>query len=112
MANPWGLHSAQKKTLNERNLLKSVPITIEKVDFTGGKKMFEQDEQQQQQMMQQQMMMGGQQMPQQNPLMGPMPDPSFDPYYIEQVREEIEMAHEEFTRLLQGRPRLYSRFRR
>ena len=39
------------------------------------------------------------------------PPPPFDPYYIEQVRQEIEYAYEEFQRLLNGRPR-YNRFLR
>lgn len=37
--------------------------------------------------------------------------PPYDPVYIEQVRQEIEYAHEEFQRLLSGRPR-YSLSRR
>ena len=33
--------------------------------------------------------------------------PPYDPVYIEQVRQEIELAHDEFQRLLNGRPRYY-----
>ena len=38
-------------------------------------------------------------------------EPTIDPYELEQVRQEVEMAYEEFQRLLSGKPRLYSNFR-
>ena len=37
-------------------------------------------------------------------------EPPIDPWELEQIRQEVELAHEEFQRLLEGRPRLYSRF--
>ena len=40
------------------------------------------------------------------------PEPNYDPYALEQVRQEIELAHEEYSRLMDGRPRLYTRFPR
>ena len=40
-----------------------------------------------------------------------MMEPQIDPYELEQIRYEVELAHEEFQRLMNGRPRLYSRFR-
>ena len=46
-----------------------------------------------------------------NPMGPPPQEPMLDPYQLEQVRQEVEMAHEEFQRLLAGRPRLYSNFR-
>lgn len=65
------------------------------------------DDQQQQQQMQGQMM----QDPNAPMQMQQPPVPMYDPYQMEQIRQEVELAHEEFQRLLAGRPRLYSQFR-
>ena len=37
--------------------------------------------------------------------------PPYDPNLIEQARQEIELAHEEFQRLLSGRSRRHTPFR-